>query len=220
VHQGDCDDVKGVYHINAIDEVTQFEIISSVEKITDRYLIPTLETMLCQFPFVIKGFHADNGSEYINSQVAAMLNRLLITLTKSRPRNSNDNALVESKNGALIRKHLGHVHIPQKYADLLNQFHNKHFNSYINYHRPCFFPVTITDSKGRQKRKYPYENMMTPYERLKSLPDAEQYLRRGLTFKILDAIAFAISDNIAAEQMQAARRKLFKTIFEQKNGTP
>lgn len=217
VHQGDLDGTKGVYHINAIDEITQFEIISSVEKITDRYLIPTLEAMLSQFPFVIKGFHADNGSEYINRQVAAMLNRLLITLTKSRPRNSNDNALVESKNGSVIRKLLGHMHIPQQYADLLNQFHNEHLNPYVNYHRPCFFPVTVTDSKGRQKRKYPYEKMMTPYERFKSLPKAKDHLRKGLSFEILDAIAFAINDNLAAEKMQAARKKLFKTIFEQKN---
>ena len=146
-----------------------------------------------------------------------MLNRLLITLTKSQPRNSNDNALVESKNGSVIRKLLGHMHIPKQYADLLNQFHNKHLNPYVNYHRPCFFPVIITDSKGRQKRKYPYEKMMTPYERFKSLPEAMDYLRKGLTFEILDAIAFAITDNLAAEQMQTARRKLFKIIFEQKN---
>ena len=217
VHQGDLDGVKGVYHINAIDEVTQFEIISSTEKITDRYLIPTLEALLEQFPFVIKGFHADNGSEYINRQVASMLNRMLVALTKSRPRRSNDNALVESKNGSVVRKHLGHMHIPQQYADLLNSFHTNHLNPYINYHRPCFFPVIETDSKGRQKRKYPYESMMTPYEKLKSIPKARQFLKEGLTFEMLDAIAFSISDNDAAEQMQYARRVLFRTICEQKN---
>ena len=215
VHQGDMDGTKGVYHINAIDEITQFEIISSVEKISDRYLIPTLEAILSQFPFVIRGFHADNGSEYINKQVASMLNRLLIALTKSRPRRSNDNALVESKNGSVIRKHLGHLHIPQQYADALNRFHNDHFNPYINYHRPCFFPVTTTDSKGRQKRKYPYESMMTPYEKFKSLPKAKGFLKPGVTFETLDAIAFRITDNLAAEQMQIARKKLFKSVFEQ-----
>jgi transposase InsO family protein len=66
------------------------------------------------FPFVIQGFHADNGSEYINQRVAERLNKLLIEFTKSRSRPTNDNALVESKNGAVVRKHLGYAHIPQK----------------------------------------------------------------------------------------------------------
>ena len=122
VHQGDLDGKKGVYHLNAVDEVTQFEIVCSVEKISERYLIPVLSALLEQFPFVILGFHADNGSEYINRHVAQLLNKLLIGLTKSRARQTNDNALVESKNGAIVRKHLGYGHIPQRFAPLINAF--------------------------------------------------------------------------------------------------
>jgi len=58
VHQGDLDGVTGVYHINAVDEVTQFEIVCSVEKISERYLIPVLEDLLDQFPVIILAFHA------------------------------------------------------------------------------------------------------------------------------------------------------------------
>ena len=60
-------------------------------------------SMLEQFPFRILGFHSDNGSEFINHKVEALLNKLLIEQTKSRPRHSNDNGLVESKNGAVTR---------------------------------------------------------------------------------------------------------------------
>ncbi len=98
VHQGDLDGIKGVYHINAVDEVTQFECIFSVERITERFMIPVLEMLIEIFPFVILAFHADNGSEYINHTVAKLLGKLHIDLTKSRPRHSNDNALGESKN--------------------------------------------------------------------------------------------------------------------------
>ena len=56
---------------------------------------------------------------------------------------------------------------------------------------------------------------MTPYEKLKSLPKAEAYLKPGTTFEQLDEIAYAISDNEAARQMNEARKQLFKTIFEQ-----
>ena len=132
VHQGDMDGIKGLYHINSVDEVTQFEIVCTVEKISERYLIPVLEQLLDQLPFVILGFHADNGSEYINQHVVKLLKKPLIELTKSRARQSNDNALVESKNCAIVRKHLGYAHIQQHWAPLVNQFHHNYLNPTIN----------------------------------------------------------------------------------------
>ena len=215
VHQGDLDGEKGVYHINAVDEVTQFEVVVSVERISEVYLIPAQEYLLGSFPFVILGFHADNGSEYISKQVARLLEKLRIELTKSRARHSNDNALVECKNGHVVRKLLGHAHIPQRWAGQLNAFHRRHLNPYVNYHRPCLFPVTVTDKKGKQRKRYPYESLMTPYEKLKSITDAHTYLKPGVSFDILDRIAYQISDNAAADALQQARRQLFTTIHEQ-----
>ena len=217
VHQGDQDGVKGLYHINAVDEVTQFDIVCAVEKISERYLIPVLEQLLDQFPFIIVSFHADNGSEYINQHVVKLLKKLLIELTKSRARHSNDNALVESKNGSIVRKHLGYSHIQQHWAPLVDQFHQHYLNPYINYHRPCFFPVIKTNAKGKQVKTYPYEAMMTPFEKFKSLDDAHQYLKPGITMEELDAIAMSINDNEAAKQLKEAKQQLFKTIAEQSN---
>jgi hypothetical protein len=213
VHQGDQDGLKGVYHINAVDCVTQYEAVGSCERISEAYLIPVLEAMIGSFPFIIRGFHSDNGSEYINRQVAEMLNKLLIEEhTKSRSRHSNDNAQAESKNGSIVRKHLGYSHIPQRFAGLVNEFCREHLNPYVNFHRPCLFAETITDPKGRQRKRYPYKLMMTPYEKLKSLPQAEQFLKPGIRFEHLDARAAAISDNEAAERLNEARARLFKTI--------
>jgi len=104
VHQGDLDKVKGVYYINAVDEVTQFQIVCSVERISEQYLVPIVERMLKEFPFVIKGFHSDNGSEYVNKNIARLLQKLLVEFTRSRSRKSNDNGLVESKNARVLRK--------------------------------------------------------------------------------------------------------------------
>jgi len=217
VHQGDIDGIKGVYHINAVDEVTQFEIVCCVEKISENFLIPVLENLLEQFPFTVHGFHSDNGSEFINRNVAALLNKLLIELTKSRPRHSNDNALAESKNGSIVRKHLGYTHIPQRYAPLINRFLFDYLNPYINYHRPCFFPETVTDHRGKQIKRYPYRRMMTPYDKLKSLPDRDLCLTSHVSFKQLDEIAKEISDNESAKRMNDARNKLFTKINEQEN---
>jgi hypothetical protein len=215
VHQGDLDKRKGVYHINAVDIVTQMEIVVTVERISEHFLLPALEEMLSLFPFVIRGFHSDNGSEYINKRVAEMLEKLNIEFTKSRPRHCNDNALAECKNGHIIRKQFGHGHIPQHYATQMNEFNRRYLNPHINYHRPCFFPETITDAKGKQRKIYPYKNMMTPYEKLKSLPGAEECLKETLSFAILDKVAYEITDNQSAKRLQKARKQLFKTIQEQ-----
>lgn len=212
VHQGDLDRRKGVYHINATDEVTQFEIVCTIEKVSELYLIPALEHVLDGMPFLLRGFHSDNGSEYINYQVADLLEKLRIEFTKSRSRQTNDNALAESKNASVVRKQFGYTHIQQRWAPLINEFNQDHLNPYLNYHRPCFFPETRTDAKGKECKTYPYQNLMTPYDKLKSLPDAKQYLKPGVSFATLDQVALSISDNQAADQLQKARQKLFKTI--------
>lgn len=214
VHQGDLDKKKGVYHINAVDEVTQFEVVCTVEKISERYLIPALEQILSSFPFQIQGFHSDNGSEYINKNVERLLGKLFIEFTKSRSRHSNDNALAESKNASIVRKVLGYQHIPQKWAQLINEFNQENLNPHVNYHRPCLFPKTIVDHKGKERKRYPYQLMMTPYEKLKSLPDAKKYLKDGVSFETIDAIAYEITDNQSAERLQKSRRQLFETINE------
>ncbi len=71
-----------------------------------------MKAKLRQFPFRIRGFH----SEFINITVARLLNKMLIEHTKSRPRKSGDNGLVETKNGWIIRKHIGYVYLPQTQA--------------------------------------------------------------------------------------------------------
>ncbi len=215
MHQGDQDGVKGLYHVNAVDCVTQFEAVATCERISEAFLIPVLEELMSSFPFVIRGFHSDNGSEYINHRVARLLNKLLVEQTKSRSRHSNDNALAESKNGTIVRKHLGYSHIPQHFAALVNAFCVEHLNPYVNFHRPCFYAQTITDAKGRQRKRYAYQQMMTPYEKFKSLPDAAQFLKPGITFQHLDTLANAVSDNEAARLLNQARAIMFKSIYNQ-----
>lgn len=213
VHQGDQDGTKGLYHINLIDEVTQFQFVGTVERISERFLLPVLEALLRAFPFVVCAFHADNGSEYINHRVAKLLEKLRIQeFTKSRARRTNDNALVESKNGSVVRKHLGYAHIPGDHAEQVNRFTQNVLSPYLNFHRPCFFPTEHIDAKGRPRKRYRYQDMMTPYDKLKSLPNAAQYLKPGVSFDKLDAIAHHMSDNAAAEQLNQARDELFLAL--------
>jgi hypothetical protein len=212
VPQGDLDGIKGLYHINLVDEVTQFQFVGSVERISEHFLLPVLAALLDAFPFAILGFHSDNGSEYVNHRIAALLEKLRVEFTKSRSRRTNDNALAESKNGSVVRKHFGYSHIPGRFAEQVNDFAQGVLSPYLNFHRPCFFPTEEIDAKGRLRKRYRYETMTTPYEKLKSLPEAAQYLKPGVTFDQLDAIAYAISDNDAAQRLNAARAILFRSI--------
>jgi transposase InsO family protein len=210
VHQGDQPTAKGVYHINAVDEVTQWQIAGSTPRISELYLEPVLKAMLRQFPFSIKGFHTDNGSEFINRTVAALLNKLLIEQTKSRPRRSNDNGLVETKNGAVIRKHMGYGYIDAGHAESINSFYREYLNPYLNYHRPCAQADVEIDEKGRKRVRY--KRYQTPLETLLSLDKAAQYLRQGLSIHALKRIAGALSDTDAARRMQQAKSKLFEKL--------
>lgn len=214
VHQGDQDGVKGVYHINAVDCVTQWELVATCEKITEAYLPPVIEALLEAFPFRILGFHADNGSEYINHQVAKMLDKLRVEFTKSRPRHSNDNGLAETKNGAVVRKHFGYELIPQHWANEVNALCRDFLNPYLNFHRPCLFPESVTDAQGKTRKRYPLDRVMTPFEKLKSIPAMVSFLKPNITLDSLEIEAKRLSDNEAAEQLQQAKQQLFLSIHK------
>ena len=207
VHQGDQDGNKGVYHINAVDEVTQWEIVAATPQISELWLLPVLEAMLQQFPFVIRGFHSDNGSEFINYTVAGLLGKLLIQQTRSRAHHSGDNGLVESKNGAIIRKHIGYGYIDAQHAEAIDQFHREHLNPYVNFHRPCAVPTVVTAANGKRRRIY--QRWATPFELLREMPRCESFLRSGVTLGELEQYAQRQSDTEAALAMQQAKRKLF-----------
>lgn len=210
VHQGDRDKEKGVYHINLVDEVTQWEVVVCVEGISEQFLLPALTLALEAFPFRILNFHSDNGSEYINRVVARLLQKLFINQTKSRSRRTNDNALAEGKNGSVIRKCFGYRHIPKRYAGTINAFYRSCFNEYLDYHRPCGFATVTVDAWGKEKKVY--DTYLTPYEKFKSLPDAEQYLKPAITASALDAIARRMSDTDYAMMMQKQKVELSKHL--------
>lgn len=210
VHQGDWDGAKGVYHINAVDTVLQWEVIGCASQISERYLQPVLEAILHQFPFPILGFHSDNGSEFINHRVAGMLEKLLAEFTKSRANRTQDNALVEGKNGAVIRKLIGYGHIAGEHAEMVHKFYAAHLNPYLNFHRPCGFATVTLDARGKRKRRYPAQDYATPYEKLKALPGGDKLLKPGISFAQLDKQAAALSDTEWARKMSAAKTKLLR----------
>ena len=166
---------------------------------------------------MILNFHSDRGSEFINKVVAKLLNKLLINQTKSRSRHCNDNALIESKNGSILRKNMGYFHINKGLVGQVNEFYLTHFNPYLNYHRPCGYVTEVRrDGKGRERKIYGQYTM--PYEKLKevSLALKKNFLKPGQTFAKLDIIAYCESDNEFAKTMREKQNELFRknTLLE------
>ena len=193
-----------------VDEVTQWEIIGCIEGISEYFIIPLLEELLERFPFEILGFHSDNGGEYVNYQVAAILNKIKVDQTKSRSRRTNDNALVESKNGSVIRKHMGYAHIPKRYAREINSLYQENMDEYLNFHRPCGFATLKIDQRGKEKKRY--DTYLTPFEKLRTIPNWKIYLRKNVSPASLEQVAKKESDNECAKKLQEAKSKLFKNF--------
>ena len=211
VHQGDQDGVKGLYHINAVDCVTQFEIVATCERLSEAFLLPVIETMLDSFPLPILGFHADNGSEYINHTWP----NYSISCAWSSPNHALGAVMTmawRKPKTAPLCASISASHIPQRFAHDVNALCRDFLNPYVNFHRPCFFPQSVTDAKGKTRKRYRFEDMTTPYEKLKSLPQANSFLKPGLTFDQLDRLANAVSDSDAAHQLNEARKMLFLSI--------
>ncbi len=204
VHQNE------VYHINSVDEITQWEVVVCVPVIAEICMLPALEELLSQFPFTVFNFHSDRGGETINYKVADLLHCLMIKQTKNRAYHSNDNALVETKNGSVVRKNMGWEHIHQQFATTISEYYRIWFNPYLNFHRPCAFPTTKTNEKGRTTKIY--TTYRPPYETLKQLPQAPTHLKPGITFAKLDTIAYKHSDNEFATLLREEERKLFSLI--------
>lgn len=204
---------REVYYLNSVDELTQWEIVVCIPRLTKPYLKAAIPLLLSGFPFRIFNFHSDKGGEFMNQSVALFLTEELITQTKSRAYHCNDNALVESKNGSVLRKNLGHRLISKGMAGLVNNFCQQWLNPYLNYHRPCVY-VTKIEFKPNGKRKLYYGDPMTPYNKLKQLSKIHKrnFLKPNTTFDVFDKIELEYSDNQFATNMRKAQQQIFPKL--------
>jgi hypothetical protein len=137
-----------------------------------------------------------------------------IDFTRSRARQCNDNALAESKNGNVVRRQFGYSYIPAERAILFNDFCRAHLNPFLNFHRPCLFGTEVPDPKrpGRTRRVRRHEDVMTPLEKLASLPEACSFLRDGITLEGLLQEARSLTDIEAARQVREARESMLRQV--------
>src|ERR1017187_9627319 len=131
-----------------------------------------------------------------------------------------DNALVEGKNGAVIRKHMGYQHIGGEHAEAIQKYHTGHLNPYLNNHRPCGFATVTVNQKGKRKRVYRIEDYATPYAKLKLIPQAEQYLKAEVTWEKLDRLAGSAGNTEFAQRIMRAKSALLRKCRGQEDLLP
>lgn len=137
----------------------------SIRNNASRWITGAVEELQASFPFPLVSFDSDNGSEFINHDVAAWLQARDITQTRSRPYRKNDQATVESKNNHVVRKHAFYwrYDTPAELT-LLNEMWRL-VSLRLNFFTPTRKPVDYTTAADGRRRRV-YDDPKTPWQRV------------------------------------------------------
>jgi hypothetical protein len=115
-------------------------------------------------PVALVGLDSDNGSEFINRVLYYYCWRAGITFTRGRAWKKNDSALVEQKNGAVVRHLVGYDRFTSKaaYAQLARVY--ALVRLHVNFFQPVEKLVTKRRDGARVHRRF--DRAQTPYQRL------------------------------------------------------
>lgn len=117
-----------------------------------------------RLPFPLLGLDSDNGSEFINQDLARWCHNEGITFTRARPYKKNDNCFVEQKNGNIVRRVIGRDRYSSKQAyETLNRVYYL-LRLYINFFQPAMKLVSKTRHGAKACRVY--DTAQTPYRRV------------------------------------------------------
>ena len=151
-------------------------------------LVETLERVRLGLPFVLRALDVDNGSEFVNE---TMINYCLthgIELTRSRPWRKNDQAWIEQKNGAVVRKLLGYRRFQGiAAAQAITRLYGAS-RLFVNFFQPSFKLAEKHRQGARVSKRYHLPQ--TPCDRLlqaESIPDASKIKLREVA-DVLDPL--------------------------------
>lgn len=127
-------------------------------------VVEALEVIRRQFPFPALGIDSDNDSAFINDILLGYCEAHSIEFTRSRAYRKNDQAWIEQKNGAVIRRFVGHDRYSGIFAGQALAHLYQAVRLYVNYFQPSFKLRGKEKIAARVKRHH--EKPMTPGERL------------------------------------------------------
>jgi hypothetical protein len=127
-------------------------------------VVEGLEVLFDQIPFPVLGIDSDNDSAFINDTLLAFCQKHHVEFTRSRAYHKNDQAWVEQKNGAVVRRLVGY----ERFSGVVAGQALAHLYQSARLHVNCFQPSFKLCGKERQGAKIRriYEQPATPCERL------------------------------------------------------
>lgn len=132
-------------------------------------VVGALDALRSAMPFPLRGIDTDNGGEFVNDAVLSFSRQHGIEFTRSRPHRKNDQAWVEQKNGAVIRRMVGYGRLEGvAAAESLARLYGS-TRLFVNFFQPSFKLLSKERVGARMRKKY--GTPQTPCARLLACPD-------------------------------------------------
>ena len=141
-------------------------------------VVEGLDAIFQQIPFPVLGIDSDNDSAFINDTLLAFCQKHHIEFTRSRAYHKNDQAWIEQKNGAVIRRMVGH----ERFSGLVAGQALAHLYQaaclYVNYFQPSFKLRKKIRNGAKVKRIYYPPS--TPCDQLLKHPAVDEQIKEKL----------------------------------------
>ena len=119
-----------------------------------RLVVDALDQLRGALPFPLRGIDTDNGSEFLNEVLVGFCRDQDIELTRSRPFRKNDQAWVEQKNGAVVRRLVGYGRLESVAgAEALARLYSA-ARLFVNVFQPSFKLAEKTRQGARVRKRY------------------------------------------------------------------
>ena len=153
------------------------------------------------FPWLLRGVDFDNDSAFMNEVVVPWCREQKLEVTRSRAYKKNDQAFVEQKNGAVVRRLMGYGRFDGvETARVMARLYAA-ARLYVNFFQPSFkLKEKRRDGAKMIKR---YHNPSTPYERALAHPMVTEAVKKRLReqYRTLDPVALLAEIRAAQEEL-------------------
>ena len=117
-------------------------------------VVEGLEVIRRQLPVPVLGIDSDNDGAFINDTLLAYCQQQKLEFTRSRAYQKNDQAWIEQKNGAVVRRFVGYERLSGVVAgQCLAQLYQA-VRLYVNYFQPSFKLRSKTRVGAKVKKSY------------------------------------------------------------------
>jgi hypothetical protein len=172
-------------------------------------IVQALEDLRVTMPFPLRGIDSDNGGEFINDALLQFSQRHGIEFTRSRPYKKNDQAWVEQKNGAVVRRIVGYGRLEGiAAAESLSRLYSSS-RFFVNFFQPSF-KLLRKERIGARVRKH-YATPETPCARLLGSSDIAETSKEKLREVLASLDPLRMLDEIRAMQRHIAGLALGET---------